>query len=128
MEPYIDFAPVVPFAHRHLPCTSLTCCRAAQIRAGIWRRNGPGMSDQVLNYSEPPFCRPLADADVLMLQFALICHAGHAAEDRHRVESADANDVDGGENNMDLDNATEGLAFGGMGTLRLVNLLLHRFG
>ena len=32
------------------------------------------MSDQVLNYSEPPFCRPLADADVLLLQFALACH------------------------------------------------------
>lgn len=25
--------------------------RAAQIRSGIWRRNGPGMTDQVLNYS-----------------------------------------------------------------------------
>ena len=36
MEPYIDFAPIVPFAHRHLPCTYLTCCRAAQIRAGIF--------------------------------------------------------------------------------------------
>ena len=42
------------------------------MRAGIWRRNGPGMSDQVLNYSEPPFCRPLVDVDVLLLQFALI--------------------------------------------------------
>lgn len=25
--------------------------RSAQIRSGIWRRNGPGMTDQVLNYS-----------------------------------------------------------------------------
>lgn len=89
--------------------------RAAQIRAGIWRRNGPGMSDQVLNYSEPPFCRPLADADVLMLQFALVCHAS---------SSASSGEVFGGV----ADPSTAGLAFGGMGTMRLVNLLIHRFG
>lgn len=46
--------------------------RAAQIRAGLWKRNGPAIVDQVLNYSEPPFCRSLRDADLTLLQFALI--------------------------------------------------------
>lgn len=32
------------------------------------------MNDQVLNYLEPPFCRALADADLLLIKFALICH------------------------------------------------------
>jgi hypothetical protein len=39
--------------------------RAAQIRAGLWKRNGPAIVDQVLNYS-------LRDADLTLLQFALI--------------------------------------------------------
>ena len=49
----------------------LVLSRAAQIRAGIWKRNGQGMHDQVLNYAEPPFCRLLRDADVTVLQFAI---------------------------------------------------------
>ena len=49
----------------------LTICRAAQVRAGLWRRNGAGLSDQVLNYSEPPFCRTMRDADLLLVQFAV---------------------------------------------------------
>ena len=49
--------------------------RAAQIRAGLWKRNGHSLKDQVVNYSEPPFCRALADADLLLLQFGLICHS-----------------------------------------------------
>ena len=88
--------------------------RAAQIRAGVWRRNGPGMSDQVLNYSEPPFCRPLADADMLLLQFALICHTvGGSAMDPSKAG---------------IDPSITGLAFGRAGTMRLVNILIHRFG
>ncbi len=66
------------------------------------------MSDQVLNYSEPPFCRPLADADMLLLQFALICHTSVAGS---------AKSKDGGE---EMDQTLAGLAFGGEGTLRLV--------
>jgi len=46
--------------------------RAAQIRAGMWRRNGQGMHDQVLNYAEPPFCRALRDSDLTILQFAIV--------------------------------------------------------
>lgn len=33
----------------HLLCSSYRS-RSAQVRAGLWRRNGPGMTDQVLNY------------------------------------------------------------------------------
>ena len=46
--------------------------RAAQVRAGLWKRNGSLMFDQVLNYAEPPFCRALRDADVLLVQFATL--------------------------------------------------------
>ena len=48
----------------------LILSRAAQVRAGLWKRNGPGLNDQVLNYAEPPFCRNMRDADLLMTQFA----------------------------------------------------------
>lgn len=87
------------------------------------------MSDQVLNYSEPPFCRPLADADMLLLQFALICHTCRAG--RSATLAKKDEDGDGGDTSMDLHPsgmASAGLAFGGTGTVRLVNLLLHRFG
>lgn len=50
----------------------LVLARAAQVRAGLWKRNGPGLNDQVLNYAEPPFCRNMRDADLLMTQFATI--------------------------------------------------------
>ena len=46
--------------------------RAAQVRAGLWKRNGLLMGDQVLNYAEPPFCRALRDADILLVQFATL--------------------------------------------------------
>ena len=46
--------------------------RAAQVRAGLWKRNGNGLSDQVLNYAEPPFCRAMRDADLLLVQFAML--------------------------------------------------------
>lgn len=45
--------------------------RAAQIRAGLWKRNGAAMHDQVLNYQEPPFCRALRDSDLNLLQFSI---------------------------------------------------------
>lgn len=67
------------------------------------------MSDQVLNYSEPPFCRPLADADMFLLQFALICHTP-------RVAGSAVVPKDSGE----TEQSGAGLAFGGTGTLRLV--------
>lgn len=46
--------------------------RNSQIKSDLWLRNGRGMSDQVLNYSEPPFCRILRDADLVLVQFAAI--------------------------------------------------------
>ena len=56
--------------------------RAAQIRAGLWKRNGPAIVDQVLNYSESPFCRSLRDADLTLLQFALIACQPVASSDQ----------------------------------------------
>ncbi len=32
------------------------------------RRNGQIMNDQIMNYSEPPFCRIFKDLDVLLIQ------------------------------------------------------------
>jgi hypothetical protein len=75
------------------------------------------MIDQVLNYSEPPFCRPHADADMLLIQFALICHTSRVAG---RLSLA--RDDDG------MKESIQRVAFAGQGTARLVNLLLHRFG
>lgn len=46
--------------------------RTAQVRSGLWKRNCSGMQDQVLNYAEPPFCRSLRDADILLLQFSAL--------------------------------------------------------
>jgi len=45
-----------------------------QIRAGMWRRNGHSMLDQILNYSEPPFCRIFKDLDILLIQ---LCAGGY---------------------------------------------------
>ena len=59
---------------------ALVLSRAAQIRAGLWKRNGGGMHDQVLNYAEPPFCRALRDADILLLQFAALGRNPHGED------------------------------------------------
>lgn len=75
---------------------------AAQVRAGLWRRNGSGLNDQVLNYAEPPFCRNMRDADLLMTQFATVGRTRHQSS-----ESRPSSDV--------------GMSF-------LVNLMLHRLG
>jgi hypothetical protein len=80
----------------------LVLTRAAQIRSGLWRRNGSGLNDQVLNYSEPPFCRNMRDADLLLTQFATLGRTLH--------QSADARP-----------SSDVGMAF-------LVNLMLHRLG
>lgn len=80
----------------------LVLSRAAQVRAGLWRRNGNGLNDQVLNYAEPPFCRAMRDADMLLAQFAVLGRMQHQTTD-FRPDS----DV--------------GVCF-------LVHLLLHRLG
>jgi hypothetical protein len=80
----------------------LVLSRAAQVRAGLWRRNGPGLNDQVLNYAEPPFCRAMRDADLLLVQFAMLSRTVNQGK-MGRLKS----DV--------------GVAF-------LVHLLLHRLG
>ena len=80
----------------------LVLSRAAQVRAGLWRRNGPGLNDQVLNYAEPPFCRAMRDADLLLVQFAMLGRTLHLGRT--------------GRSKTDV-----GVAF-------LVHLLLHRLG
>jgi hypothetical protein len=64
------------------------------------------MTDQVLNYYEPPFCRHLADDDLLLLQFSLICHA---YKNGGKPKESGA-----------IDKSATGLAFVGQGTARLV--------
>eukprot|EP00546_Thalassionema_frauenfeldii_P000890 CAMPEP_0178937310 /NCGR_PEP_ID=MMETSP0786-20121207/25676_1 /TAXON_ID=186022 /ORGANISM="Thalassionema frauenfeldii, Strain CCMP 1798" /LENGTH=2359 /DNA_ID=CAMNT_0020615847 /DNA_START=262 /DNA_END=7341 /DNA_ORIENTATION=- len=57
-------------SHVQMEFPLLVLSRAAQVRAGLWKRNGSLMFDQVLNYAEPPFCRALRDADILLLQYS----------------------------------------------------------
>ncbi len=72
------------------------------------------MNDQVLNYAEPPFCRPLADADMLLLQFSLLCHTSR--------EVGCASSTDG--NDSDTKKSKAKLAFAGQGTARLVVIVV----
>jgi hypothetical protein len=54
----------------------------SQIRVGMWRKNGSGMTDQLLNYMDIPTCKVFRDLDVLLIQFCvrmygakrLVCH------------------------------------------------------
>jgi len=80
----------------------LVLSRSAQVRAGLWRRNGNGLNDQVLNYAEPPFCRAMRDADLLLVQFAML------GRTRHQTAAA----------RPDSD----------IGVCFMVHLLLHRLG
>ena len=79
----------------------LVLSRVAQVRSDLWKHNGPGLNDQVLNYAEPPFCRNMRDADLLMTQFAVMGRTQHLA--------------------LSSSEDSVGMAF-------LSNLLLHRFG
>lgn len=80
----------------------LVLSRVAQVRSDLWKRNGPGLNDQVLNYAEPPFCRNMRDADLLMTQFSVL--------GRNRFLS-----------NANRPESDVGISF-------LTNLLLHRLG
>lgn len=80
----------------------LVLTRAAQVRCGMWRRNGPGLNDQVLNYAEPPFCRNMRDADLFMTQFATLGRIRNQSRATSRPTDT-------------------GIAF-------LINLAVHRFG
>ncbi|CAB9520261.1 protein ligase UBR1 [Seminavis robusta] len=50
----------------------LVLSRACQVRAGLWRRNGPGLNEQVVKYSDPTFCRSMRDADMMLVQFSVL--------------------------------------------------------
>lgn len=81
---------------------TLILTRVGQIRAELWKRNGTGLVDQVLNYAEPPFCRTLRDADIMVAQFAVL---GRRQDRWSTTESDD-----------------------GIGMAFFTNLLLHRLG
>ncbi len=80
----------------------LVLSRVAQVRSDLWRRNGPNLTDQVLNYQEPPFCRNMRDNDILLVQFAVL--GRNRCLDRSNTRDSEV-----------------GMAF-------LTNLLLHRLG
>ena len=50
----------------------LVLSRSAQVRAGLWKRNGPGLAEQVSKYADPTFCRSMRDSDIVLLQFAVL--------------------------------------------------------
>jgi ATP-dependent Clp protease adapter protein ClpS len=80
---YTDFTCVDDVDHHQNECqlTQLidyplqTIVWECQIRADMWRRNGHSMLDQILNYSEPPFCRIFKDLDILLIQVFEFCIA-----------------------------------------------------
>ena len=80
---------------------SFVASRAAQVRAGLWRRNGPGLQEQVLKYTDPSYCRFMRDPDLLLLQFAALLPWQEDTKQRSSCSG--------------------GLSF-------LIHLLLHRFG
>ena len=41
---------------------------AAQIRAGMWCRNGGSMVDQLMNYRDAPYSKVYYDVDITLLQ------------------------------------------------------------
>ena len=49
------------------PLDCLALC--AEIRAGLWVRNGLWMRDQAINYDEPPFSKISKDLDIISVQF-----------------------------------------------------------
>jgi len=79
--------------------------RVAQIRSGLWKRNGYCMSEQVGRYDEQEYCRSMKDADLMLLQFAIIAH--QALHSFGSVDDTYVNDA---------------------GCAYITNLLLHRFG
>ena len=52
----------------------------AQITAGMWRRNGVAMVNQVVNYASAPLCVRLRDLDILLMQTALARLTGPASQ------------------------------------------------
>eukprot|EP01042_Synura_sphagnicola_P002728 gene2728-3321_t len=48
---------------------------AAQIRLGMWRRNGITVENIGHNYSRMPVCRTLQDADIVALQWGIYCNS-----------------------------------------------------
>lgn len=81
--------------------------RAAQIRSGLWKRNGPVMDQEAQLYASAPCCVNFRDADLILLQVFLLWN--------HSFDGAQGND-------------STGSFAKDVGCAHLVNLLLHRFG
>ena len=45
---------------------------SAQVQVGMWRRNGGPVANLVYNYSRVPLCRSLRDADLVLMQAAVV--------------------------------------------------------
>ncbi len=66
----------IEFITWFLDAPLLTLELSSEVVAGIWRRNGFVLKEQVMNYQELPFCRVFRDLDVLAVQVAgVICSA-----------------------------------------------------
>lgn len=59
-----------PLALRLMEAPIRTFVLAAQIRTGMWVRNGSTIRDQLLNYNRWPLCLNFVDKDRLAVQFA----------------------------------------------------------
>lgn len=68
----VDISQIVDLFNGLIEFPLMVLSRAAQIRSKLWKRNGSIMMDQVVNYSEPSFCKSLRDADLMLMQFGMI--------------------------------------------------------
>ena len=104
---------------------------SAQVRVGMWRRNGQSMHDQVMNYSEPPFCKMFRDLDLVLLQWGALTYPTAAASSSSSFSSASAS--------ASSSSSSLALALGGASTglsaeqvkgsvAGFLNHLCHRFG
>jgi hypothetical protein len=63
-------APTLAFTLADFPLRCLSFC--AQVRAGMWRRNGSMAENLAFNYDRPPLCKSLRNTDLTSIQTAII--------------------------------------------------------
>ena len=84
---FIDTLRLPEFSSFTLPVlfdtTLLTMVFAAQIKEGMWRRNGFSMYEQLSHYSNSIISKTFRDLDLFLLQFV-------AAASAHTAESVDS--------------------------------------
>lgn len=62
--------PTLAFTLADFPLRCLSFC--AQVRAGMWRRNGSMAENLAFNYDRPPLCKSLRNTDLTSIQTAII--------------------------------------------------------